>query len=89
MNATFKDSNQLLKLLVKVDKKDSAYVYFTLEACDNLCFYSTLKHQVGDPTRVLEIFAPIEWEETLLNVLDSLKKRFPLDIQSSEIITDA
>lgn len=48
-------TDQIHTIIIRVPKKDSSYVYFTLEANEGLCFYSTLKHQKESPFRDIEI----------------------------------
>lgn len=88
MERTYKKTGELLKLVLKTDKADSAFTYFTLEACDNLTFHSTLPHQEGDTHRLIEVFTPIEWKEELEKVLAGLQKQFAIEIVSEEILLD-
>lgn len=41
----------MFRFHLRMPKSESSFVYFVLEANEGLCFYSTLPHTVGDPTR--------------------------------------
>lgn len=41
----------MFRFHLRMPKAQSSFVYFVFEANEGLCFYSTLKHQVGDATR--------------------------------------
>ncbi len=43
------------KIIVRTSKEDSAFFYFTLEANENLCFYSTLDASLGETYRDIAI----------------------------------
>ena len=48
-------TDQIHTIIIRVPKKDSSYVYFTLEANEGLCFYSTLEHQKHSDIRDIQI----------------------------------
>jgi hypothetical protein len=48
-------TDQIHTIIIRVPKKDSSYVYFTLEANEGLCFYSTLEHQNQSDVRDIQI----------------------------------
>lgn len=43
----------MFRFLLCMPKAESSFVYFVFEANEGLCFYSTLKHQIGDPERLM------------------------------------
>ena len=48
-------TDKIYTIVIRVNKKDSSFVYFTLESNEGLCFYSTLKHEKESPYREIEI----------------------------------
>lgn len=46
---------EVFRYIIKVPKQHSSFLYFILEACDGMCFYSTLNYEVGWPFRRIEI----------------------------------
>ena len=75
-------TDQLKILIIEVSKSDSSFVYFTLEANEGLCFYSTLKHEEGDITRKIEISYTKSLENEFLTVFKYLKEKLPITIIS-------
>ena len=76
MNETSKPKIATFQIKIRVSKEDSAMVYFTLEANEGLCFYSTLDSTPGQEFRVLEIQGAIEFETELKRILGTLQKSF-------------
>jgi hypothetical protein len=79
---------KILQLIIRVPKEHSSFVYFTLEAHDGMCFYSTLHHERGDQNRDVEINATLSFEAPLRHTLAELSKNFSLEILSESIIDD-
>ncbi len=75
-------NTRLIKTVIRVPQKDSAFIYFILEAHDNLCSFSTVNINKEDPYRDIEITATKDFEEELIHVLNRLKQ----DIHITEII---
>lgn len=72
----------MYQLIIELSKEDSSFLYFTLEANEGLCFYSTKDHQNGDPKRVVEIYTHTSMKEDLLKVIEYFKKTHPSTIKS-------
>ena len=81
-------NNKLINLIIRVDKKDSAFTYFILEAHEGLSFYSTLEHQEGDGFRDIDIKGTVELKSELLHVINFLQNQVKIDILKKEIIDD-
>jgi hypothetical protein len=80
MNLT--SAEQTFSHTVRVKKSDSAYLYFTLEASEGLCFYSTLDGE-SDQSNVVNyrdilIRGHKSLESECLQVLQSLTKQIEL-----------
>ena len=65
-------------IIIQVEKKDSSYVYFTLEANEGLCFYSTLEHQKESPFRQIEINLTRSLVNEFLTVYRSLNDKLEI-----------
>ena len=73
-------TKKLLQMIIEVDKKDSSFIYFTLEANEGLCFYSTLDHQEGDQTRKIDIHLTESLKNEFLTVFNYLKSQLEINI---------
>jgi len=60
-----------LRKVIRVKKKDSAFVYFILESYEGITSYSTLEFKTGDAYRDLELRIPLDY---LTEVEDLLKR---------------
>lgn len=66
---------------IRVHKKDSAYVYMILEACEGIASYSTLDHKTGDSYRDLDLQIPPDFAgevQELLKQLGDLVYEMPI-----------
>lgn len=70
----FNQDSQVKKIIVRVSKEDSSFLYFTLEANEGLCFYSTLKSSEGTNFRDVEIYVPTDLQKNLISELGYLEK---------------
>ncbi len=75
-----KNSPQTFSLKVKVKSKDSAFLYFILESNEGLCFYSTLDYTHHDPYRIIHIQGHFKFQQSVENILDQLRKNFPIEL---------
>mgnify|MGYP001376794842 CR=1 FL=1 len=73
-------TEQIHTIVIRVPKRDSSYVYFTLEANEGLCFYSTLEHQKESPFREIEINLTNSLVNEFLTVFRFLKKNIEITI---------
>lgn len=88
MSEHFLDTKKLLHMIVRVPKKHAAFFYFTFEAHENFCFFSTLKESLQTPYRDIEITGTIEFKDDIHHTIESLQEKFPIEILSEEIIID-
>ena len=72
--------SKLNHLVLRLKKCDSAYFYFTLEANENLCFYSTLDDFKGKDYRDIEVFYTNGLREEFTSVLTSLEGQIPIQV---------
>jgi len=66
------------RLVIEVNKEDSVFTYFTLEACDGLCFYSTLDYETGSPFREIEIMGSADFYDEVKRTLGKLSEKYPI-----------
>jgi hypothetical protein len=85
---TYAQTKKLYRWEIRTSKNDSAFIYFTLESNEGLCFYSTLDQSLGTPYRDLEIYCPIEWRENVQNLLDHICTTTPFQVLAEDTIMD-
>lgn len=83
-----KQSTQLFHYIIRMNKEDSAFFYFQLEANDGICFYSTMEHPHHAQYRDIELKGDILLKEEMKHILQECSKKFKLDILVDEIIAD-
>jgi len=71
---------EVKKLVIKVPKEESAFVYFTLEANEGIASHSTLPFNEGDPYRLIAMFSPIDFFPELQRIIHELGKKFEVVI---------
>ncbi|MBP9682291.1 MAG: hypothetical protein KBD76_12870 [Bacteriovorax sp.] len=81
-------SGQLFHYIIRLNKEDSAFFYFQLEANDGLCFYSTLAYEPHTQYRDLDLKGDILLKKEIEHLLDQCSAKFPIDILVNEIIPD-
>ena len=80
--------NQLFQMVIRVPKDQSAFTYFTFEANDGLCFYSTLETSLGEPFRDIDIKTHISLKDELLRLIKFLSNEYPIEILHQEVVAD-
>ena len=73
-------TEKLVQIIIEVDKKDSSFIYFTLEANEGLCFYSTLDYEEGSSTRKIEIHLTESVKNEFLTVFNYLISKVNINI---------
>lgn len=81
-------SSQLFRYIVRLNKEDSAFFYFQLEANDGICFYSTLPHEAHAQYRDIEMKGDLLLKTEMSSILDQCSKKFKIDILVDETIPD-
>lgn|GEM_PF-1735537 len=67
------NKQECTRVVVRLSKEESAFLYFTMESNEGLCFYSTLEHENGQAYRDVEIYSPIDLYPELERLLNFLK----------------
>ena len=88
MLRTYSQTKELFYLRLRVAKDDAYFIYFTFEASEGLCFYSTSDDSLKGQFRDIEVRCPIEWKDELLNLIQRLKTEMRLDVLDEMIIID-
>ena len=83
-----KHSSQLFHYVLRLNKEDSAFFYFQLEANDGFCFYSTLPFEPHTQYRDLDLKGDILLKEEIEQLIKYCSKKFPIDILLDETIQD-
>lgn len=81
-------SKKLHHLIIRVSKNDSAFVYFTFESNEGLCFYSTLDESLSAQYRDIDLTSTPEFYPNVKAVLQNLQTKFPLEILVDEVVSD-
>ena len=76
--------DQFYRVIVRVPKQDSVFLYFTFEANEGICFYSTLDYETGMAHRDIEIMGAPELYAQLKNVLEYLRSEITIEILKDE-----
>ena len=87
-NLFSQQSSQLFHYIIRLDKEDSAFFYFQLEANDGLCFYSTLKYEPHTQYRDIELKGDILLKEEIIHLIKRCSEKFKIDILVDETIPD-
>ena len=82
------NTRELAYRMLRLPKADSAFFYFTLEACDNLCFYSTMPHETGQSYRDIEVQSTIEFRDQLDELITQLSTKIQIEVLESKIVQD-
>ena len=81
-------SSQLFHFIVRLNKEDSAFFYFQLEANDGLCFYSTLPYEPHVQYRDIDLKGDILLKQEINLLLKQCMSKFRIDILIDETIPD-
>jgi hypothetical protein len=88
MSHSYQQTKELYYTRIRVAKDDAYFVYFTFEANEGLCFYSTVDESLRGQYRDIDVKCAVEWREKLVSLLKRLASEMRLDVLSSEIISD-
>lgn len=68
----------MIHKVIRVHRKNSAFVYAILESLEGMASFSTLPDQPGAEHRDLELRIPPSFLSEIEVVLDGLRKKFPI-----------
>lgn len=89
MSHSYQQTKELYYTRVRVPKDDAYFVYFTFEANEGLCFYSTVDESMRGQYRDIDVKCPVELRETLVSLIERLASEMRLDVLDSKIISDS
>ena len=80
--------NQLVHVVIRMAKEESAFIYSTLEACEGLFFYTTIKHLPAQKYRDVDIKGSVSFISEIDHVIEDLKTRYSIKVINHSIIDD-
>lgn len=89
MPHTYQQTKELYYLRLRVPKDEAYFVYFTFEANEGLCYYSTVDESLKGQYRDIDVKAAVEMKEPLQALLKRLQAEIRLDILEEKIISDS
>ncbi len=81
-------NSQLFHYVIRLNKEDSAFFYFQLEANDGICFYSTLDHPDHAHYRDIDLKGDLQLKAEAHHMINRCAQKFKVDILVDEIIPD-
>ena len=88
MNSDYSSENKLIKTLLRMSKDYSSFFYFTLEANENICFYSTMPFEKGQAYRDIVVYCTPELDDHFQGVLKHCQKNHEIEVIESSIVND-
>lgn len=89
MDRVYQSTKELYYCRLRVPKDDAYFVYFTFEATEGLCFFSTVEESIGAQYRDIDVRCPVEARADLSALITRLQGEFRLDVLSEEIIAES
>jgi hypothetical protein len=83
------NTRQLFHYVIRLNKADSAFFYFQLEANDGLAFYTTLDYLPHTQYRDIDLKGHLDLKNEIIHLLDYCSRKFKLEILVDEIIIDS
>ncbi len=84
---TFKETKKLYNIILRLSKKESSFLYFTLESNENIAFYSTIEQDDHYDYRDIDIKCPIELKPNLSGILEHFNKTHSYEILKEQILS--
>ncbi len=78
---------RLFHYVIRLDKKDSAFFYFQLEANEGLCFYSTLPFNPHEQFRDIDLKGDLKLQTQVEHILAQMEKKFPIHYKTYEVLS--
>ncbi len=83
------DSQVLWEHTLRMSKDFTSFFYFTMEANENIAFYSTLPFEKGQAFRDIVVYVTPELNDTFLKILNHCQKRSEIEILSQKQVEDS
>jgi hypothetical protein len=81
-------TRQLFHIIIRLNKEDSAFFYFQLEANDGIAFYSTLEYPHHAQYRDIELRGDLKLRKEVIHILDYCSLKFKIETLVDETIID-
>ncbi len=85
---TYIDSQELIQYTLRMSKIDTSFFYFTLEANENIAFYSTLDFEKGQTYRDIIVHITPELGLSFANILKHLQSSRKIEILNQTLIKE-
>ena len=86
---TFKETKKIYNVILRISKRNSSFLYFTLEANENIAFYSTVVQTQPCDYRDIDIKCTIDLKDNLTKILEHFSKENPYEVLSEQILIDS
>lgn len=73
------ENQQVYTTTIRVPKAHSAFIYFTLEANEGVCFYSTLESSLKESFRDIKVTSDKSYETETKRILSKLNEKIPFE----------
>jgi hypothetical protein len=84
----YTESKKLIKTVLRMAKNYSSFFYFTMEANENMAFYSTLPFEKGQNFRDIVVYSTPELYKNFQNILTHCQKNAEIEILEESEIDD-
>lgn len=75
----------MIRKIIRVHRRDSAFVYAILESLEGMASYSTLPNAPGQDFRDLELSVAPGFADEVEAVLNGMRKKFPIiEVENAE-----
>ena len=74
-NENYIEDQNLTKTILRMPKVETSFFYFTMEANENMAFYSTLPFEKGQNYRDIVVYTTPELYQNLKKIVSHLLKR--------------
>ncbi len=89
MSPTYQQSKELYYTRLRVPKDEAYFVYFTFEANEGICYYSTVEESLRGAYRDIDVRTPIEGTDVLKELIKRLQAELRLDVLIEEVLKDS
>ncbi len=89
MSPPYQQSKELYYTRLRVPKDEAYFVYFTFEANEGVCYYSTVEESLRGSYRDIDVRTPIEGREVLKGLIKRLQTELRLDVLLEEVLKDS
>jgi len=85
----YEKTKTLRQIIIRLEKSHSSFFYFTMEANDNIAFYSTLPGDKQSNIRDIKITVTPEFSAHMDQIFTHFQTRYPIEIIEDSLIKDS